>query len=151
MNCPRWSFLVVFALSCAPSTLAWADEASLKAQVQTRVEDGLLKPLAAQEASTSRFSRARLPPHERRVRALASTASSDKAGRPFVAFAVDVRFGSAEWHENDIVGCAYLQSGDVFVKRDDGYRPAAFLLGKDVPVTPNACVAAPPPPPPSRS
>ena len=44
-------------------------------------------------------------------------------------FAIDVRWGS-EWRENDVVGCAYLKNGDLFVKRGEEYRPAAILLGK---------------------
>jgi len=133
---------VCFALvlSFVPS-LAWADEPSLASWVQRRVEDGLVKPLAKQEGN--RFARTRPPPRERRVRALQSTTSVDKSGRPFVAFAVDVRFGS-EWHRDDIVGCVYRGSGDLFVKRGDAYRPAEFLLGKNVEPVAGACEAAPP-------
>jgi hypothetical protein len=99
-----------------------------------------VKPLA--DLESHRFSRARPPPRERRVRAVQTTATLDKSGRPFVPFAIDVRFGS-EWHENDIVGCAYTGSGNLFVKRGDTYRPASFLLGKnDAPVS-DVCVAAP--------
>jgi len=101
-----------------------------------------LKPLAEQEES--RFARSRPPPRERRVRVTQATAISDKAGRSFVPFAVDVRFGS-EWKENDIVGCAYRGSGELFVKRGDAYRPASFLLGKNVGPVPGVCEAAPPP------
>jgi hypothetical protein len=76
------------------------------------------------------------------VRVVQTTASLDKNGRPFVPFAVDVRFGS-DWHENDIVGCAYTWSGDLFIKKGDAYRPASFLLGKsDGPVA-GVCEAAP--------
>lgn len=90
----------------------------------------------------SRFSRARPPPSERRVRVLATTVTPDKAGRPYVAFAVDVRFiGSKDWRENDVVGCAYPKSGDLFVKRGDGYRPAAFLFGEKAPPVPGVCEA----------
>ena len=60
-------------------------------------------------------------------------------------FAIDVRFGKSEWHENDIVGCVYRGSGALFVKVGDGYRPAAFLLGKEVDPVPGVCEAAPPP------
>lgn len=77
------------------------------------------------------------------MRVIKSTATLDKSGRPFVPFAVDVRFGSSEWHENDIVGCVYTGSGDLLVKRGDAYRPAAFLLGKNVEPVPGACEAAP--------
>jgi len=99
-----------------------------------------LQPLAARE--TSRFSRARPPPHERRVRVPQATPSRDKQGREFVAFAVDVRFGG-DWQENDIVGCAYRGSGALFVKRGDAYFPAAFLFGKSVDRAPGVCESAP--------
>ena len=127
-------------LSFVPS-LASADEPSIAGWVQRRVEDGLVKPLAKQE--TSRFSRARPAPRERRVRATQASVSVDKGGRPFVPFAIDVRFGS-EWHKDDIVGCAYRASGDLFVKRGDAYRPAEFLLGKNVESVPGACEAVTP-------
>ena len=57
-------------------------------------------------------------------------------------FAIDVRFGS-DWHENDVVGCVYTGSGSLFVKKGDAYRPAAFLLGKDVAPVAGVCEAAP--------
>ncbi len=94
---------------------------------QRRVEDGLVTPLTVLESH--RFSRSRPPPRERRVRVLQTTATPDKSGRAFVSFAVDVHFGS-EWIENDIVGCAYTGSGNLYVKKGDAYRPASFLLGK---------------------
>jgi hypothetical protein len=128
-------------LSFVPS-LARADEPSLAAWAQRRVQDGLVKRLANQEGS--RFSRSRPPPRERRVRVTQSSASVDQRGRSFVPFAIDVRFGS-EWRENDIVGCVYRGSGDLFVKRGDQYRPAAFLLGKNVDPVAGVCEAAPPP------
>jgi hypothetical protein len=108
--------------------------------VQRRVEQGLVAPLAQQEGS--RFSRARPAPRERRVRVTQATESRDGSGRAFLTFAVDVRFGP-EWRENDIVGCAYTGSGDLFVKRGDAYRAAAFLLGKNAPPVAGACEAAP--------
>ena len=117
-----------------------ADEESLSAWAQRRVEETLVKPLAAMEGG--RFSRARPPPRERRVRVLQTTATLDRAGQAFVPFALDVRFGS-DWRENDVVGCAYTGKGDVFVKRGDQYRPASFLLGKDVPPVEGVCEPAP--------
>jgi len=120
---------------------AAADETPLAARVQRLVEDGLLKPLADRDRETDRFSRARLPPRERRVRVTQATPSADKNGRAFVAFAVDVRFGKDDWHENDIVGCAYTANGEILVKKGDAYRPAAFLLGKNVDPVPGACEA----------
>ncbi len=126
----------MLALSLVPS-LASADE-TVAAAVQHRVDEGLLKPLAAKEAERSRFSRARLPPSQRRVRVTQTTPTLDAKGREYLSFAVDVRFGP-EWRENDIVGCAYPKTGALFVKRGDAYRPAEILLGKDADVTPQVC------------
>lgn len=126
MNHRRWLSCLAFALAFVPS-LASGDEPSLADRVRQRVDSGLLKPLAQQE--DQRFSRARPPPAERRVRILDTTPIVDAAGNTYVAFAVDVRFGT-EWHENDIVGCAYPTTGKLFVKRGETYRPSAFLLGK---------------------
>ena len=132
----------VLVLSFVPS-LAWADEPSLAERAQRLVETGLVRPLAKQE-TPSRFSRARPAPRERRVRMTETTATVDKKGRSFVPFAIDVRFGGGEWRENDVVGCVYTASGDLFVKRGDSYRPAAFLLGKAVEPVAGVCEAAPP-------
>lgn len=131
----------MLALSCL-SSLALADEPSLAQWAAKRVDEGLVQPLAKQDGG-SRFSRVRQPPRERRVRVTQVTASTDKRGRAFVPFAIDLRFGGSEWRENDIVGCVYRGSGELFVKRGDGYRPAAFLLGKDVEPVPGVCEAAP--------
>jgi hypothetical protein len=127
-------------LSFVPS-LAWADEPSLAERAQRRVEAGLVKPLAQQE-KPSRFSRARPAPRERRVRITETTATSDKKGKAFVPFAIDVRFGGSEWHENDITGCVYTASGELFVKNGDSFRPAAFLLGKNVEPVAGVCEGA---------
>jgi len=137
----RWLLWCALALSSVPS-LARADEPSLVAWAKRRVEDGLLKPLAQKTESGSRFSRARPMPRERRARVIQSTAALDKSGRPFLPFAVDVRFGDS-WRENDIVGCVYKGSGELFVKRGDSYRPAAFLLGKAAEPVPGVCEVAP--------
>jgi hypothetical protein len=123
-------------LSLVPA-FASADEPTLAEWAQQRVEDGLVKPLAHIE--THAFSRSRPPPRERRVRVLQTTAMLDKNKHSFVPFAIDVRFGSAEWHENDIVGCVYAGAGKLYVKRGDGYRPASFLLGKNEDVVPGVC------------
>jgi hypothetical protein len=129
-----WCALV---LSLVPA-FASGDEPSLADRAQRRVEDALVKPLAQLESHT--FSRSRPPPRERRVRILQTTATPDRNGHPFVPFAIDVRFGSEEWHENDIVGCAYTGSGKLYVKRGDAYRPASFLLGKNEDVVAGVCV-----------
>jgi hypothetical protein len=114
------------------------------ARVQARVEAGLVKPLAEHERSVSRFSRARMPPAERRVRVTQTTESRDRSGRAFMTFAVDVKYGP-EWHNDDIVGCAYTATGELFVKRGDDYRPAAFLLGKPADPAPGVCQVPPAP------
>lgn len=134
----RW-FLWALALLLVPAS-ALADDPPA-AVVQRRVEKGLLEPLAQKEKEQSRFSRGRRPPQERRVRVTQAAATLDASGRAYMAFALDVRRG-AEWHENDVVGCAYTQTGALFVKRGDEYRPAEILLGKDVDVAPAVCTPA---------
>jgi hypothetical protein len=135
----RWPFVCALALSSIPS-LAPADEPTIAERAQLRVEAGLVKPLAERESN--RFSRARPAPRERRVRITSSTPSTDRSGRSFLPFAIDVRFGS-EWRENDIVGCVYVPNRDIFVKRGDSYRPSAFLLGENVEPVAGVCEAVP--------
>ena len=139
MKCLRWLSFSVLVLSSVPS-LALADDASPVERARQRVQQGLVKPLAAQEGS--RFSRARPAPRERRVRVTEAAGVPDKSGRSFLPFAIDVRFGG-EWRANDIVGCVYTDTGDLFVKKGDAYRPAAFLLGKNVEPVAGACGPAP--------
>ena len=110
--------------------------------MQRRVEKGLLEPLAQKEKEQSAFSRGMRPPQERRVRVTQTEVSVDASGRAYMAFALDARRGKA-WHENEVVGCAYTQTGALFVKRGTDYRSAEILLGKDVDVAPNVCTPAP--------
>jgi hypothetical protein len=128
-----------FVLSSVPS-LASADEPTLAQWAQRRVEDGLVKPLDAKHDRIP--SRALPPPRARRVRVTQSTLSTDKSGRSFVPFSVDVKYGSSEWSKDDIVGCVYRETGELFVKKGDAYRPAEFLLGKNVKPVPGVCEAA---------
>ncbi len=98
----------------------------------------LIQPLAARDTSNSRFSRAALPPQERRVRILDEQPTKDALGNGFVRFAVDTRHGihvrpagdESQWRRAAITGCAYVDRSQVFVKNGDAYRAAAFLLGK---------------------
>ena len=132
----RWFGLCVLALLLVPSSASADDPPA--AVVQRRVEKGLVEPLVQKEKERSRFSRARMPPQERRVRVTQAAVTLDANGRAYMAFAIDVRRGT-EWHDNEVVGCAYPQSGALFVKRGAEYRPADILLGKDVDVAANVC------------
>jgi hypothetical protein len=120
--------------------LASADEPSAAEWAQHRVEAAIIKPLA--DRPSKRFSRSRPPPHERRVRVTQTALSRDAQGREFMPFAIDVRFGG-DWQQDDVVGCAYRSSGNLFIKRGDAYFPAALLLGKAVDSVPGVCQPAP--------
>ena len=138
----RLSMLAV--LICAPALLApfaAAEEASAKSEAkaaQALVERTLVGPLAAKESERGKFSRASLPPQERRVRIPDEQLHKDAAGDSFVTFAVDARHGvfaaknDSSWNLAAISGCVYVDRGEVFVKSGDRYRPAAFLLGKNL-------------------
>jgi hypothetical protein len=128
------------ALSFLPA-LASADEPTLSEWAQHRVQESILKPLAARPKKL--FSRERPRPHDTRVRVTQTTLSRDKHGREFVPFAVDVHFGGRQWLQNDIVGCAYRASGLLYVKGGDAYYPASILLGKSAEPLPGACEAGP--------
>ena len=128
----------VFVLSSVPRP-ASADEPTLAEWAEHLVDARIVKPLA--ERAGSRFSRARPPPRERRIRVTQSSLTGDKQGRDFLTFAIDVRFGS-DWQRDDIVGCAYRATGSLFVKRGDSYYPASLLLGKVVEPVVGVCQAA---------
>ena len=108
------------------------------------MDEGLVKPLAARERGGF-FSRERPPPHQSRVRTPDSE-QTDPSKRVFASFAIDVRFGNDTWRENDVIGCVYKDTGKIFVKLGDEYRPAAILLGKNADAVSGVCVAAPVPP-----
>lgn len=133
---PYWCAIV---LSLIPS---FAAAEPLAQWAKQRVDQGLVQALTQTEHKRSKFSRARIAPPERRVRILATTYSVDKKGRKFVPFAVDARYGE-EWSNDDITGCVYQGSANIFVKIGDEYRPAAFLLGKEVDAVPGVCETAP--------
>lgn len=127
------------------SSSAWAAEPEAQRPevkaAEARVWEALLTPLSAAEASRSRFSRARMPAVERRVRVTSPEPLVDATGRAFLPFAIDVRF-RAGWKEGDLTGCAYVASGELFVKRGEAHRPASILLGKNVKPVEGVCVAA---------
>ncbi len=118
------------------SSIAFADEPSVKQWATERVQNGLVNRLDSERA---KFSRAMPAPRERRVRILSSSLSTDEKGRAFASFEVDDRFGE-EWNVS-IVGCVYKGSGNIFVKLGEEYRPAEILLGKDVKAVPFVCEA----------
>lgn len=107
----------------------------------------LLQPLEKRDDERSRFSRARMPAAERRVRVL--DVEVDATGATFVRFAIDARGGIKQtWQPNTMVGCAYPERGAVFVsmtnKPNAEVRDAAVVLGKKVAKAPDTtCVARP--------
>ena len=135
----RTTFAEPTAASPAPDTKS--PEARI---ASAAVDSALLDALAARERTGSRFSRASLPPQERRVRILDKQPRKDGVGADFVRFAVDARHGfhasasdnEAPWRLATITGCVYLGDSKVFVERGGEYRPAAFLLGKNVKAAP---------------
>ncbi|HEY5947296.1 MAG TPA: hypothetical protein VIV40_17450 [Kofleriaceae bacterium] len=109
----------------------------------------MIQPLAAKDRDQSKFSRARLPPAERRVRMLDEDKQQDNAGKVFFAFAVDTRHGwskdddEANWTKAAITGCVYPDDGEVFIKRGNAYHPAAAAIGKKTKAAPDrTCRAA---------
>lgn len=103
-----------------------AEESPLSALVQKQ----LLEPLHQKDLARSRFSRARLPPIGRTLRVIDAQPSQDEKGGRFVTFAVDEQRGGTT--REAMTGCAYLDAGEVFVKKGDALFPAALLLGKKV-------------------
>jgi len=118
-------------------SVAHADEPASSKWAKDCVKHRLLDPLAQQESKRSPFSRAAPPPDERRVSVLAASFAKDQKGREFLPFEIKARHGD-EWYDN-YTGCVVRGSGDVFVQLGDEYRPAAYLLGKDVGPVEGAC------------
>lgn len=126
-------------LSFDPS-LASADDPTVVEWTQQRVQSGIVQPLT--ERTPRRFTRERPPPLQRRVRVSEASLARDAQGREFVPFAIDRLSVASEWTE-EIVGCAYRASGNLYVKRGAAYFPASLLLGKQVKAVAGACRAAP--------
>jgi len=123
------------SLAAADDSLSWA---------KRRVESGVVKELAKRDEKRSKFSRSRPPPEERRVRLLTSAASRDRGGLAFASYAIDARWGET-WHEGDVVGCAYKDSGKLYVKLGEDFYPVGVLLGEGGEKVSGVCEAAPPP------
>ena len=120
--------------------------APAKTAASELVNAQVLVPLQRSEAKRSRFSRAAPVPVQRRVRVIDPTALTDSRGKDFVRFAIDERRAFGErgtWHEDSVVGCAYVNEQQVFVRRGAAYLPARSLLGKDDKEQPGVCLPAP--------
>jgi hypothetical protein len=135
--------LLVLGVLCTPA-LAGEPAPTAKDPTTAAVERRLLEPLRKHEAKRSRFSRARRPPAERRVRVLDKVAGVDANGDAFFSFAVDERYARGEdaWHADSIVGCYYPRDGAIYVKWSDGYRASKVLLGKRAKDAPDATCRA---------
>jgi hypothetical protein len=119
------------------ASLALADGVPATQWAKDCVAHRLINPLVKQEKSRSRFSREGPPPSERRVNVVEAEFRKDQSGREFIPYEVDARYGE-DWHPS-LKGCVYRGTGNVFVEIGDEYRPAAFILGKDVAAVPGAC------------
>ena len=130
------------------SSLASAGSSTTPTSVSL-VDKQLIQPLAAKDRNQSKFSRARLPPSERRVRVLDEKPQQDSAGDAFFAFAIDARHGwgddegEASWTKASITGCVYPGRGEVFIKRGNAFHPARAAIGKKTKAAPErTCHAA---------
>jgi len=76
---------------------------------------------------------------------LDTSAQPDARGKSFVRFAVDERYegDEAEWQQNAIIGCVYLEQKQVFFQRAADYVPASAALGRDVKPQTQVCRSAP--------
>jgi hypothetical protein len=106
----------------------------------------LLVPLKKVESKRSRFSRAAPVAVQRRVRVLDAVALTDTRGKSFVRFAIDERRSlneQAPWRRDSVLGCAYLNERELFVRRGEAYLPAQSMLGKEEKERADVCRAAP--------
>jgi len=109
------------------------------------VQDKLLTPLAKQESMRGRFSRARPPAAERKLRMLDAAPVADRKGAAFVGFAVDARWsrGDEPWTADVIVGCVYPDTGEIYLRYGKRFGAASGLLGKGIqPAAEHICKAA---------
>lgn len=140
----RHRLFVVAATLVLTSSLASAGANAEPKSAVALVTERVVQPLVAKEREQSKFSRARLPPAERRVRLLDETSQQDSAGETFVTFAIDARHGwgddddEASWTKAAITGCVYPSRGEVFIKRGKAFHPAAAAVGKKTKAAPEA-------------
>jgi hypothetical protein len=130
--CSRTTFADPAPASDAAPAVTTAEAKTAEALI---VRD-MVQPLTEREQRRSRFSRGAQPAQARRVRILDEQPHKDAAGGGFLRFAVDARHGraavKAPWRLATITGCVYPDRNQIFVQRGDEYRPAAFLLGKNL-------------------
>jgi hypothetical protein len=141
--------LLVVATIVLTSNLALAGSKAAPTTTASLINDKLVQPLVAKERNQSKFSRARMPPSERRVRVLDEKPQQDSAGNAFFAFAIDERHGwadksdEASWAKASITGCVYPDRGEVFIKRGKAFHPARAAIGKKTKAAPEStCHAA---------
>jgi hypothetical protein len=127
------------APASSPSATAPSTPSALAKKVAALVQQKLVSPLSARDEKRSRFSRASIPPPERRVRVLDDATVVDGAGQAVVRFAIDTRRTDGEWHDAAMTGC--VVGGVVYVDGIDGVVAAHALLGgKREDVAPGTCV-----------
>jgi hypothetical protein len=105
----------------------------------------LVSPLRKSDKKRARFSRAMVPPAERRVRVLDQQAQTDARGKEFLRFAIDERAawrGEREWLEDSVLGCVYLEEAQVYVQAGDSYVHARSKLGKRAKAEDGVCRSA---------
>lgn len=120
------ALLAIFGL-----TASVAHASDPVASATMTVEKVLTVPLAKQEATRSRYSRAAIAPRTRTVRVLDQRPHQDLKGAEFFAFSIDEQRGyRAVLRKDAVTGCIYPNSGEVFVTRGDSHYPAGLLLGK---------------------
>lgn len=127
----------------AATTVSSPTTHPIMATIEQRVVNEVVAALRLREAQRSKFSRMRMPPRERQVRATSTTVLTDAKGNRFVPFAIDARFSKDDAFDVDHTGCVYI-AGDIFIAIGDSHRPAQVLAGKPAEAAPGACVAAQP-------
>lgn len=142
------SLSCLISMFCASVALAEppAPAAATRSAVSELVDAQLLAPLRKVESKRSRFSRAAPVVVQRRVRVLDAAALIDARGKAFIRFAIDERRSRSEhgpWSKGSVVGCAYLNERELFVRRGPAYVPANMLLGEDAAARADVCRAAP--------
>jgi hypothetical protein len=123
--------------------------------VEALVQARLVAPLRQYELRRSGFSRARQPPSARRVRLPeGEVARADARGQSFVRFSVDTSGGrllvfgpdgqvrrsdEEQWRRDEVTGCVYPASGEVYVQRGSSYSPVQVLWGKRTAAVAQVC------------